>query len=122
VDDSPSSWRGSREACHVIEFREESWFVDETFDLLERHGVGFCAFDMPGLKCPVRATARVGYVRFHGTGERYGGNYTDEMLEEWAEKLRSLADGRVDVYVYFNNDLGGHAPRNALRLRELLEG
>ena len=106
--------------CHVIEFRHESWFVEETFALLERHGVGFCAFDMPGLECPVRATGRVGYMRFHGSGQRYGGNYTEAMLRDWAGKLRTLAKGREDVYVYFNNDIGGHAPRNALTLREML--
>jgi uncharacterized protein YecE (DUF72 family) len=106
--------------CHVIEFRHESWFVEETFALLERHGVGFCAFDMPGLECPLRATGPVGYMRFHGSGQRYGGNYTDAMLREWAKKLRALEKGRQDVYVYFNNDIGGYAPRNALRLREML--
>jgi uncharacterized protein YecE (DUF72 family) len=31
-----------------------------------------------------------------------------------------LAGGR-DVYAYFNNDVGGHAPRNALTLRRLLD-
>ncbi|MDX1691157.1 MAG: DUF72 domain-containing protein [Acidimicrobiia bacterium] len=25
-----------------------------------------------------------------------------------------------DVYVYFDNDVGGHAPRDARRLREVL--
>jgi uncharacterized protein YecE (DUF72 family) len=28
--------------------------------------------------------------------------------------------GRVIVYAYFNNDVGGHAPRDAVRLRDLL--
>jgi uncharacterized protein YecE (DUF72 family) len=26
----------------------------------------------------------------------------------------------MDVYAYFNNDVGGHAPRDAVRLRERL--
>lgn len=30
-----------------------------------------------------------------------------------------LKDGK-DVYVYFNNDVAGYAPRNALRLKEML--
>jgi uncharacterized protein YecE (DUF72 family) len=106
---------------HVVEFRHASWFEDETFELLDRWGVGFCAFDMPDLKCPVRASGKVGYMRFHGTGERYGGSYSDGMLRDWAKKLRAMADGRDDVFVYFNNDIGGHAPRNAMRLREMLE-
>jgi uncharacterized protein YecE (DUF72 family) len=39
-------------------------------------------------------------------------------LRSW---LRTqLADG-MDVYAYFNNDVGGHAPRDAVALRRLLE-
>jgi uncharacterized protein YecE (DUF72 family) len=34
------------------------------------------------------------------------------MYEPWAEGC--------DVYAYFNNDVGGHAPRNALTLRRML--
>jgi uncharacterized protein YecE (DUF72 family) len=41
-------------------------------------------------------------------------------LESDAAELRGrLADG-LDVYVYFNNDRGGAAVRNALRFRQLL--
>jgi uncharacterized protein YecE (DUF72 family) len=111
----------SPDVCHVIEFRHESWFVEETFDLLDRHGVGFCAFDMPGIECPQRATGPVAYMRFHGAGARYGGSYTDEMLRGWAGRLREMSAGRERCFVYFNNDVGGHAPRNALTLREIVD-
>ena len=33
---------------HVLEFRHESWFVEETFAALKRRRAGFCIFDMPG--------------------------------------------------------------------------
>ena len=69
---------------------------------------------------PLRATATFAYVRFHGSGSRYGGNYSDQALEDWAERLGNLASGLDEVWIYFNNDLGGHAPRNAMTLRELL--
>jgi uncharacterized protein YecE (DUF72 family) len=65
------------------------------------------------------------YTRFHFGTERYGGRYEDRQLDGWADLARGtlaarLADG-VDVHAYFNNDIGGHAPRDALRLRERLE-
>jgi uncharacterized protein YecE (DUF72 family) len=105
---------------HVIEFRHKSWLMEEVFELLAAHGVGFCVFDMPRMECPLRATAPFAYVRFHGATRRYGGNYSDAELAAWAERLQKLGDGLEAVYVYFNNDIGGHAPRNARTLRDLL--
>ena len=75
---------------------------------------------MPTLECPLVATASFAYMRFHGTTQKYGSNYTDRMLAGWTKRLKILSRGLDDVYVYFNNDLGGHAPRNAERLEEML--
>jgi uncharacterized protein YecE (DUF72 family) len=61
------------------------------------------------------------YVRFHGASGTYNGSYSDERLEGWADWLNGQRAAGVDVYAYFNNDVGGHAPRNALTLRRFLE-
>jgi uncharacterized protein YecE (DUF72 family) len=106
---------------HVIEFRHPSWLDDAVFDRLRRHRVGCCVFDMPRLKSPLVATADFAYVRFHGTGERYSGSYPDDLLADWAGRIEGLARGLDAVYVYFNNDVSGHAVRNAATLRGLLE-
>jgi len=37
-----------------------------------------------------------------------------------AARVRDRLEDGLDVYVYFNNDGGGAAVRNALRLREML--
>jgi uncharacterized protein YecE (DUF72 family) len=59
------------------------------------------------------------YVRFHGT-QKYTGSYSDRALEEWADWLADRhREGRA-IYAYFNNDTGGHAPRDAVRLRAAL--
>ncbi len=42
------------------------------------------------------------------------------MLRDWSQRLRSLAAGVDDLYVYFNNDWRGFAPANARKLAELL--
>ena len=58
------------------------------------------------------------YLRLHGP-QRYSGRYPVGMLEEWAEWcVVSLSQG-MSVYVYLDNDVGGHAPKDALRLRDL---
>jgi uncharacterized protein YecE (DUF72 family) len=59
-------------------------------------------------------------VRFHGASGRYNGSYPDDRLADWAAWLEDAALDGVDVYAYFNNDVGGHAPRNALVLRGYL--
>ena len=110
-----------RRHCHTLEFRHASWFGAETQEQLRRHNVAFCSYDMPGLECPLVATASFVYVRFHGTGRKYDGNYTEEMLQDWAGRLQELSRGLDDVWVYFNNDAHGYAVHNALRLRQLLE-
>lgn len=109
-----------RDVQHAVEFRHNSWFGEETADLLRRHGVAFCSFDMAGLECPLRATARFAYLRFHGPGALYASNYGDEMLEGWAARLRALGREVDEVYAYFNNDAFGYALANARRLSELL--
>ena len=60
------------------------------------------------------------YVRFHHGTTKYGGRYPDDRLDEWADWLAERAAGGLDVFACFNNDTGGHAPRDAARLRDRL--
>ena len=111
-----------RDVTHVIEFREPTWHTPVVYELLERHRVSLCLHDMAG---SATGRLRVGpsvYVRFHGASDRYGGSYPDDRLAEWAEWLQESIAAGTDVFAYFNNDIGGHAPRNALTLRRRLEG
>ena len=103
----------------VIEFRDPSWYTDEVFELLTRYAVALCAHDMPGSATGRQRIGPFVYVRFHGASGRYNGSYADDQLTSWAGWLDQQHDAGADVYVYFNNDVGGHAPRNALTLRRL---
>jgi uncharacterized protein YecE (DUF72 family) len=105
----------------VIEFRHNSWFGDETLDLLRRNRVAFCSYDMPKVDCPLTTTSSLAYIRMHGSESIYASNYTDEMLRSWAAKLRALSGGTDEVWVFFNNDAQAFAVQNAMRLRELIE-
>ncbi len=105
---------------HIFEFRDSGWFVQPVQEILERFGLGFCIFDMPGLACPAWLTSDVVYLRFHGAGQIYAGRYGWEGLSPWADRIRGwLAEGRT-VYAYFNNDAFGHAVEDARALRNLL--
>lgn len=123
---------------HVLEARHTSYWCDELVRIARRHGVAL-AFSHAGEWPYVEeVTAGFVYVRLHGTDPTYASAYSDAELRRWADRLRAWRDGdepedavritdrgpprrrRRDVYVYFDNDQGGHAPRDAARLRELL--
>lgn len=109
-----------RELRHVIEFRHASWLVKEVYDMLRQHKVGFCVFDMPKPACPLLATADFAYIRFHGKESLYSSCYTDEELAGWAGRIAELAQNLDSVYIYFNNDIGGYALKNAETIRGFL--
>ncbi len=103
---------------HAVEFRDPSWYVEPVFDLLRRHGVALCLHDMQGSSTGKIAVGPFIYVRFHFGTQKYGGRYDDARLDEWAEWLAEQARAGQPVFAYFNNDTGGHAPRDAVRLRD----
>ena len=105
---------------HVFEFRHPSWFSEETFALLDRHGAGHCIMDLAGLPSPLRVTGRLAYVRFHGPNRAYEGSYSDEELAAWANRIAGFLARGLPTYVYFNNDAHGYAVQNAFRLREFV--
>jgi len=104
---------------HAFEFREPSWYCDEVYALLAKHRAALCLHDMAGSASPRLSPGPFVYVRFHGT-TKYGGRYSDDALARWAEWLRERRSAGLPCYAYFNNDVGGHAPRDAARLREMI--
>jgi len=95
----------------TIEFRHAGWFSDAVLELLRASNVALCIQDMtPG--CPRVATADFVYTRFHGTHE-HDGNYSDSTLHRHSREIEKWLDSGLDVYAYFNNDVGGHAVLNA---------
>ena len=69
-----------KDVTNVFEFRDPSWYSDAVFALLDQHGAGFCAHDMPGLESPRLGVARTAYVRLHGGEGKYWGRYADARL------------------------------------------
>jgi len=106
---------------HVFEFRHQSWLEDKVFEILHKHNIGFCVFDMPSISCPLVATADFAYIRFHGSTGLYFSCYSDEELADWAKRLANLARNLEAIYIYFNNDAEAFAVRNAITLRRYLE-
>jgi uncharacterized protein YecE (DUF72 family) len=103
---------------YVFEFRDESWYSREVYKTLEQHNAAICIHDLGGHQSPIELTADFTYVRFHGPTEaKYSGSYSRRKLEKWATKLTAWRNDLTAVYAYFNNDVGGFAPKNALQLK-----
>jgi uncharacterized protein YecE (DUF72 family) len=102
----------------VVEFRDERWLTQDVLDVLGEHGAALCIHDLIE-DHPRVLTADFTYLRFHGT--RYAGSYSSQKLSHEADAIAKLLADRRDVYAYFNNDLGGHAVKNALSLRRYVE-
>jgi uncharacterized protein YecE (DUF72 family) len=106
----------------AMELRHPSWNDPAVFELLESRRAGYVVMSGAGLPCIPRATTDFVYVRMHGPdpGAMYTGSYSDAELRIWAERIGQWTADNKDVWVYFNNDPHGHAVRNALFLRGVL--
>jgi len=104
----------------IFEFRHTSWFSDDTYELLNKFGAGFCTHDLVGVPSPRIITGNLIYVRFHGPTGKYQGNYSKAMLKNWADWIKKHIKEVHSIYAYFNNDVSGHAIKNAKTLKEQL--
>jgi uncharacterized protein YecE (DUF72 family) len=103
---------------HTVEFREPSWYTEEIFALLRKYKVALCLHDLQGSATDKVVIGPFIYVRYHFGTQKYGGRYEDRRLDDWAEWLAECARKGLPIFAYFNNDTGGHAPRDAVRLRD----
>lgn len=111
LDYAPNEYRWA------VEFRHPDWLCDEVFQVLESHNAALCIHDHI-VNHPRWITADWTYLRFHGQAP--SGNYDEETLSDSAAWIKGrLAEG-IDVYAYFNNDIGGYAIDNARTLKRLV--
>lgn len=106
----------------ALEVREKSWLCDETYKALQEYNSTLVASDWKECEVSAFDTYDIGdfvYVRRHGP-HKYSGDYSDEDLARDACMVRKFAFSGRETYVFFNNDAGGAAPRNALQLIELV--
>jgi uncharacterized protein YecE (DUF72 family) len=125
-----------RRVC--VEFRNKTWMTpenqEETLGFLASHQIPYVCVDMPqGYSSsvpPVLAvTSDLAVVRMHGHSdkwdskdiyERFGYEYSEGEISEWAPKIRDLAAGASVTHVLFNNCYRNYAQVNAQQLEERL--
>jgi uncharacterized protein YecE (DUF72 family) len=104
----------------VLEVRHPSWQVPAVYQALAAAGVALCVPVGGRVQPDLVTTAAFTYLRMH-QGQAAGGGFAHEELNGWARRVRAVARSGKDVFVYFNNDRGGHAPRDAGHLRQILK-
>jgi uncharacterized protein YecE (DUF72 family) len=109
--------KANNKRWHIaLEFRHNSWYRDETYQLLNDAGAVLVYHDKKGAQAPLEEMdAGFIYLRFHGPDGDYRGSYDDAFLSEYADYIREWLGEGKDVYCYFNNTMGD-AIRNLKRL------
>jgi uncharacterized protein YecE (DUF72 family) len=106
-----------RPVRHALEFRSPTFATSEAMAVLREHEVACVLADTAGRWPRVEEdTAAFRYVRLHGDRELYASGYTDRALDQWATRCRAWAEAGQDVFVYFDNDIKGYAPHDAMAL------
>jgi uncharacterized protein YecE (DUF72 family) len=106
---------------YVFEFRNDTWYNEEVYKLLQEYNCAFCIYELGGHTSPVKVTASFVYVRLHGPLEnKYQGSYSNSALRKWAKLCLEWQSQNKSVYVYFDNDHNGYAAFNAITLKALV--
>ena len=106
----------------ALEFRDRSCFESKMLRILHRHRAALVISHSTRYPLPeINPTSDFMYFRFHGPKEMFASGYSSAELRHWANAINASLGKRRDVYAYFNNDAGGHAPRDAQALLQQLQ-
>lgn len=105
---------------NVIEFRHESWWQKEIFNILENNGTVFSGVSFPG-NLPedfITNHPEVVYYRLHGKPILYKSEYSKDFLDALAQNVRKK---KQTCFIFFNNTWGTSAIKNAMYLKSILK-
>jgi uncharacterized protein YecE (DUF72 family) len=97
----------------AFEFRNPSWFDDETFSNLRARNAALVISESEKLEAPLVATADWGYLRLRRE------DYVDADIGAWAQKIREQPWSKA--YVYFKHEDAGKGPKLAAKLIDRLK-
>jgi uncharacterized protein YecE (DUF72 family) len=95
----------------AFEFRHESWFDDEVYDVLRARNAVLCTAHSEGQDTPLVPTSSWGYLRLRNVA------YTDADLDEWIERIKEQPWN--EAYVFFKHEDEATGPRLAERFAQL---
>lgn len=102
---------------YVFEFRHDSWYQEDTYDLLKKYGAALCITDLKGKQSPEVITADFTYLRLHGPKLAYQGEYGPKRLQEWKKKFDAWHKNKIQIFCYFDNDAKSDAIKDAFEIK-----
>src|SRR5688572_25755637 len=91
----------------AIEFRDNSWYTEDTYNLVDAYGATIVIHDKSRAASPhMTLKSKTIYIRFHGPQGDYRGTYDEAFLHEYAGYIYELLVEGKSVFVYFNNTMG----------------
>ena len=107
---------------HVLEPRAEGFDSEEALAILRKYNVALVHSDIAG-RYPTfdQDTTNLQYVRLHGSPRLYFSSYSDQVLKEWATRVKEWRARGWQTYFYFDNTGAGAAPDNARELVRLVD-
>lgn len=120
----------------AVEFRHPSWVHDKVFYEFERRAITLVTVDGPDLpdlfpRLNIITNPQLFYLRLHGRNslgwlsgnmqKQFDYNYSETELKVLAELISNGLGPAADTgAVFFNNHVRGQAPKNCLRLINIL--
>ena len=104
---------------NIIEFRHESCWRPDVYKLLALHNISFCGMSHPTLPADVIQNTPNLYYRMHGNQQLYASAYSRQELQDFKQNIEDT--GAEQAFIYFNNDIGGSAIRNATEMIHYLQ-
>jgi uncharacterized protein YecE (DUF72 family) len=105
----------------ALEIRHRSWLEEEPIALMKQYNIAFViSHSKDRFPYAEYITASHVYVRFHGPEALYASPYTNEQLQYYSQQFLNWKKAGKQVYAFFNNDVNGHAFRDAQKLIDLV--
>lgn len=103
---------------NVVEFRHSSWWNEKVYKKLGQNKITFSGMSHPLLPDKVIVNTSLLYYRMHGVPDLYRSSYSSSFLKKIIAEIK-LYPGVKKVFIYFNNDYGGVAVKNAQEINAL---
>lgn len=100
---------------NVIEFRHESWWNEEVWEIFLKNSITFCSVSYPNLPQTIFTQFPLIYIRLHGTPKLFYSSYSSKELLQIKNAI-CLKSG----FLYFNNTASEAGILNALEMKKLM--
>ena len=105
---------------NVVEFRHQSWWIPEVFEILKRKNIIFSGVSIPK-DIPddfIINNDGCAYYRLHGKPEMFKSEYSENELQKLAVDIQNF---KGTSFIFFNNTYGIAGIKNALSLQSSLK-